>query len=603
MAEIMPEIKGFIGNALAYLNSYFKNSMKINETDLSEVYPYIFKDYGSVDISYKEGDVFDYLGVLYESLVPINIKKDLGQFYTREDAVIKMMVDAVDVLSGKILEPSCGSGLFLVKIMEKIVSELKGKNVHAEEILDYICDNIHANDIDSNALIITEINMLAALLPLIISARKENPNYVMKPLKITCVDFTKKNVFKKEYSLIIGNPPFVTMYGKRSRNMTEEKRAYFNTFDFVQNKKGNNKFNISMFFIENGLKLLKRGGHLSFILDITFFETAFIDIRKYIVENYYINSLTTGLQEFEGVASGQLVIDIINLQAFNKNIKLIDYVTKEMKSVSQSTWNNSKNKYKFNTPLNEMQQAINSKIVRYDRLEKYFPKKSLRTCCALTGKTEEFVVNPSEEKKCITFPYIEGSKGLKGKFFTPTSDRYIKYDYELQLKLSDEFKVELEALGVKNKKRVTLGDKEAYLSPKIFIRQSATEIIATYCSEPYAANNSIYILTTKENTEESINMLKYTCGLLNSDLITFYCRINRIIRAEKGKTPQIKISDLKNVRINVDNDYFDSIIDLVEKLLASPEDKQLYQKLNSLVYDIYNIDKRERAFITEYLMA
>ena len=78
--------------------------------------------------------------------------------------------------------------------------------------------------------------MLAALLPLIICAKRENPDYIMKPLKISCIDFVKKDAFKTEYSLIIGNPPFVTMYGKRSRNMTEEKRAYFNTFDFVQNK-------------------------------------------------------------------------------------------------------------------------------------------------------------------------------------------------------------------------------------------------------------------------------------------------------------------------------------------------------------------------------
>ena len=603
MAESMLEMKDFIGKALFYLNSYFAKHMNVNGVELSQVYPYIFKKNELVEVSCADKGIFDYLGILYESLVPINIKKDLGQFYTRQDTVIQMMINSTDVLSGKILEPSCGSGNFLVKIIERIISELKAKDVPAEEILDYICDNIYANDNDRNALVIAEINMLAALLPLIICAKRENPDYIMKPLKISCIDFVKKDAFKTEYSLIIGNPPFVTMYGKRSRNMTEEKRAYFNTFDFVQNKKGNNKFNIAMFFIENGLKLLEKGGHLIFILDIAFLETAFVDIRKYIVENYYINSMVMGLQEFEGVASGQLIIDIANLQFANKRIKLIEYETKEKRAVSQSIWNNAKNKYKFSIPLNEMQQAINSKIVKYDELEKFFPQKSLRTCCALTGKTEEFIVNPSDEKRCITFPYIEGSKGLRGKFFPPTPDRYIKYDYELQLKLSNEFKEELAILGVKNKKRVTLGDKDAYLAPKIFIRQSATEIIATYCSEPYAANNSIYILTTKERTEASIDMLKYTCGLLNSDLITFYCRINKIIRAEKGKTPQIRISDLKNIRINVDHDYFNTVVNLVEKLLISPKDQQLYQKLNLLVYKIYNIDERERKFITEYLMA
>ena len=135
--------------------------------------------------------------------------------------------------------------------MEKIVLELKEKDACPEDILEYICDNVHANDIDNNAVAITEINMLASLLPLIIDAKRNNPGFVMRPLKISNLDFVRKNILKKEYSLIIGNPPFVTMYGKRSRNMTEEKRAYFNTFDFVQNKKGNNKFNISMFFIEN----------------------------------------------------------------------------------------------------------------------------------------------------------------------------------------------------------------------------------------------------------------------------------------------------------------------------------------------------------------
>lgn len=600
----MEKISRFIGNAIAYLDLCFKKNIKEREIGLTDVYPYINRQYNmketSIDTDMKKED---YLGILYEEQVPDNIKKDLGQFYTREDAVIEMMIDSIDVLSGKILEPSCGSGLFLVKIIKKIVIKLQENNMCAEDILNYISCNIYANDSDINAVMITEINILALLLPLIIQAKKDNPRYIMKPLNLTCKDFVKKDIFKREYSVVIGNPPFVTMYGKRSRNMTEDKRAYFNTFDFVQNKKGNNKFNISMFFIENSLKLLKQGGQLVFILDIAFLGTPFVDLRKYIVENYYINSLTTGLQEFEGVSSGQLVLDISNVKRLNDNIRFINYETKEIKTVSQEIWDDETTHYKFNPPLNEMQQMINSKIIQYDGLDKFFPKKSLRTCCALTGRTEEFIVNPEEKTMCTIFPYIEGAKGLKGKFFTPTPERYIKYDYDLQLKLSDEFKRELETQGVKNKKRVTLGDKEAYLAPKIFIRQSAKEIIATYCNEPYAANNSIYILTTKENTPESVDMLKYTCGLLNSDLITFYCRINNIIRAEKGKVPQIKISDLKNIKINVNIQFFREMIDIVEKLLVTPEDNWLFKKMNSLVYQIYDINKQEQTYISEYLMS
>ena len=111
----MAEIDGFIGNAVTYLDSYFKKNIESQEIDLFQVYPYIRK-YSMMEMpGCIEEDVFDYLGVLYESQVPNDVKKDLGQFYTREDAVIEMMVNSIDVLSGKILEPSCGSGLFLVK--------------------------------------------------------------------------------------------------------------------------------------------------------------------------------------------------------------------------------------------------------------------------------------------------------------------------------------------------------------------------------------------------------------------------------------------------------------------------------------------------------
>lgn len=595
------DINDFISKAKNCLAINFADSFNEHNISIKDVYPYIFKEHNIFDENIEGKDLQDYIGKLYESLIPTNIKKDLGQFYTRDNNVINTMLSKLDLLDGKILEPSCGSGNFLVKIVLHIIESLKLKGYTAEEILNYICDNIYGNDKDLIAIEITEINILTVLVPLMAEAKKKDKDFIMKRIHLTNYSFEQKDVFKAEFSVVIGNPPYVTMYGKRSRNMTEEKRAYFNTFDFVQNKKGNNKFNMSMFFIENGLKALKENGKLVYILDISFFETAYVDMRKYIVENYYINSLTVGLQEFENVASGQIILDVSNTREYNKEIKIIDYATLTENKISQVLWDDKKNKYKYFSPLNNMEQTIIEKISKCKRLDYYYPGKALRTCCALTGKTDEFIVNPREEHTHVIFPYIEGSKGLKGKFNKPTPQRYIKYDYDLQLKLSDEFKDELEKLGVKNKKRVTLGDKDAYLSPKIFIRQSANEIIATYCDEPYAANNSIYILTNKTNNNESNEMLMYTCGLLNSDLITFYCRVKKIIRSEKGKTPQIKTSDLKDIRIKKADQYYNSVIIIVKQLLDNPTQKHLLEELNRIVYQIYNLEEKEIQYIKDYL--
>ena len=600
------QIHNFIINSIQLINIQLQKLTGQNSITLSNVYPLSFTTtFKESNIPYIDSsdNLFDALGKLYESTLPKNLRKDLGQFYTRDDTLINQMVSDSELFKGLILEPSCGSGLFMVHIANRIAAIMKKAGNTSEEILTYIQKNLYGNDNDLLALQITEINLLTTLLPLIADALNTNPSFKLNKLNLTSFDFTQRDVFSKKFSLVIGNPPFVTMYGKRSRNMTEEKRAYFNTFDFVQNKNGNNKFNMSMFFVENGLKQLEPNGQLIFILDIAFFETAYIDLRKYIIENYYINSITKGLQAFEDVASGQIIINISNRKASNDSVIFKDIENDISCQINQSIWNDSKNKYKIFIPLSHLAKDINDKVLKYPRLDTYYPGKALRTCCALTGKTEEFVVNPLVEKNHLVFPYIEGSKGLKGKFGELTPTCHIKYDYELQLAISEEFKKELELAGVKNKKRVTLGDKDAYLSPKIFIRQSATEIIATYTEEPFAANNSIYILSNKSDTEQDIDMLKYVCGVLNSELITYFCRINKIIRVEKGKTPQIKTSDLKEIRICISDEYYYQIIDLVEKLLECHENPTYYNTLNNYIYSIYNITPEEQEFIKTYLYA
>lgn len=539
------------------------------------------------------------MGNLYQKNVSLKNKKDYGQFYTTNRDIIAEMLKDIDVLSGKILEPSCGSGVFLIEICSIISEKLKIKGKDSNYILNYIVDNVYANDNDEIALKICEINLISTLFPLIIDAYKQNNNFKLNKLNLKCKDFILKEQFKTKFSVIIGNPPYITLYGKRSRNMNETKRKYYNTFDFVQNKQGNNKFNVSMFFIENALKLLKPNGVLIYILDISFFETAYIDIRKYIVENFCIDSMLYNLSEFKNVASGQIILKISNKDVKNNVVYLLDYESKQEKFIKQQEWNDYENDYKFFIPLENIQLKIINKIEKHKTLEYYFPNKSLRTCCALTGKTEDFIAE--KDSQHITFPYIEGSKGLTGKFAVPITTRKIKYDYNLQLKISNEFKKELELKGVKNKKRVTLGDKEAYQSPKIFIRQSANEIITTYSEEPYAANNSIYILTNKKQDFKSKQFLKYVCGILNSDLITYYSRIKKIIRTAKGKTPQIKTSDLKKVCISVDKDNYNYIIKLVDGLLKKPNCTKLNAELNNTVFNIYGINNDEIKYITKEL--
>lgn len=598
MSEFQIKVEEFLIKSKKYLASYFYMNNR-HGVQLCKVYPYIFDDVNVEKIECLS--LYEKIEFYYDDILPTNLRKDYGRFYTKDDNVIKAIIEKLDLLSGKILEPSCGSGLFLVAITKNIINQLENKR-NSAEILNYIIENIYGNDVDINACKLAEINLLTCIMPLLINSVNENCNFKINRFNISNEDFITNGLKFKKFSIVVGNPPYVTMYGKRSRNMSEEKRIYYNTFDFVQNKNGNNKFNLAMFFVENGLKALKEKGKLIYILDISFFETAFIDLRKYLLENYYISSITAGLQEFEGVASGQLMLDIKNIKEINEEVQWIDYGSNNITKVNQLVWLSDAPKYRIIKPLDDLQEQICNKINQYPSLEFYYPSKCLRTCCALTGKTEEFIVDPKIEKEHLVFPYLEGSKGLSKKFGNLTSTCHIKYDYDLQIKLSNEFKAQLEVLGVKNKKRVTLGDKDVYLAPKLFIRQSATELIVTYTDKPFASNNSMYILSTKSYDISEINMLKYTCALLNSDLLTYYARINKIIRMEKGKTPQIKISDLKGIRLNINKEYYRTIIDLVDMIYANSKDyDSILERINDIVYKIYEIDNDEQVYINEYL--
>lgn len=99
---------------------------------------------------------------------------------------------------------------------------------------------------------------------------------------------------------------------------------------------------------------------------------------------------------------------------------------------------------------------------------------------------------------------------------------------------------------------------------------------------------------------KSVCFLLYLCGLLNSELLSYYAKINKIIRTGKGKTPQIKISDLKKLPININGKYYTDVIDCVKKLLIE-KDRKTYFELNSLVYKIYDISNEEIDAVREYL--
>ncbi len=523
------------------------------------------------------------------------------------DTILDSIIDDSIIFSKTFLEPSCGHGIFIIKLI------LKAFSINDDEklIANFIENNLYFADIDQKMLEEVEKNILELYFCLF------NNNYTGK-FNSYCVDFTrmmdddfsieKDTIFTlyNKIDYLIGNPPYISLYGRRDKKNNEEQREYYlkHYRQFPSTLK-NGKINFVMLFIEHSLKFLKTNGKLSFIIDLAFFETAYMHCRKFIVENYTINSLIYNFRHFDNVGSGQIILEICNTLPINNTVKVTDYQNETTTYIEQESWNRSDDEYKFRISHCKNSDEIIEKIFakKDPTLKQLYPHKNLRTCAMLLDMEEQFVKKvPATTLK--SYPYYRGSSGLKYKYSKFHYEKFFYYDKALQDEINDKLKEELTLKGIKNKKRIGMGEIEVYDNPKLYIRQSAKELIASYDHNPSAANNSLYVFTLRDNSQESINTLKYLCGLINSILYTFFAQQRRIIRYNQGKQPQIKVSDLYQLHIPQSKVLENKIVDIVNRIYNDYSSaQQLKNAIDKLVYEYYGITVEEQNLIAESIQS
>lgn len=405
------------------------------------------------------------------------------------------------------------------------------------------------------------------------------------------------------FDYVIGNPPYVTLYGRRDKKENEEQRInYLNNYNQFPSSVKNGKLNLVMLFIEHSLDFLKDNGKLSFIIDVSFFETAYEFTRKYLLDNTTIIELQVNIKDFD-VASGQVIIKLSKSKSSNNKVQIIDHKTQNNYLVEQSSWYTKNDEYKFRYNGCSVSKEILDKVEgKKDKMIlQLYPNKNLRTCVMLLDMEDRFTfIDKGSRQENLLYPYYQGSKSLSEKYSKLEFKKYFFYDKVLQDSINDELKIELEKQGVKNKKRLGLGETIIYDNPKLFIRQSAKEIIATIDLGKSSANNSLYVFSLRDNSEKTIDFLYFLCGYLNTDFITYYAQQMNIIRFSQGKQPQIKIGDLGTIYIPNDIKLQNEISKLCKEIYTNFDSKNsIKTQINNLVYSYYELSELEISNIEE----
>ena len=112
--------------------------------------------------SLKPEVVKDLLKELYQGLLSKGIRHNLGEYYT-PDWLAEFTIERSRYKVGnKVLDPSCGSGTFLVLLINQTIEELKG-SLSPAELINHITSHIYGFDLNPLAVIAARTNYLIAI--------------------------------------------------------------------------------------------------------------------------------------------------------------------------------------------------------------------------------------------------------------------------------------------------------------------------------------------------------------------------------------------------------------------------------------------------------
>ena len=268
--------------------------------------------------------------LLVESLTPFMIKGSNAEDYetiqwrkkSGELEAWEVYRDRIRTL--RIVDPACGSGVFLVmafdylkaelhRVNRKIV-ELRPKATYDSGLFDFMPDseiltnNLFGVDVNSESVEIAKLSLWVK------TARKGkaldslDKNILVGDSLIEDSSFAylehgfswKKSfpdVFKEGgFDIVLGNPPYVRM------ELIKGMKPYLETrYEVVSDRA-----DLYCYFYERGLRLLKPGGRLGYISSNTFFKTGSgQNLREYLLREATIESVVDfgDLQIFEGVTT------------------------------------------------------------------------------------------------------------------------------------------------------------------------------------------------------------------------------------------------------------------------------------------------------------
>ena len=561
------------------------------------------------------GKIYEqYLGhILKYGLEEFDSKRDLeGIYFTRKYLVDYMTNISMeyhlrtgrDISNIKVLDPSCGSGSFLVDIYEKIENYYsKKKKLNYEKKCEIATKYIAGVDLDIRAIEIARLNLYFKLLeknkklPILDNIKEGNSVIETgikedKPFKWNS-EF-KDILSKGGFDMVIGNPPYINAI-KLSKIYGKQIKEYWkNRYDAARGT-----YDIYILFFEQALNICKENGLVCFITPNKYLSSSYGKaLRNLIASNYKLVRILdlSRVKVFED-PSVYPIVTIIQKTKHTKDYKIITerFFSEDMRK---------KTVYLVSSKLLKLFPdyiwgnllSNNMKLI-----EKIFGQNVPLNKIAKVNATS--TVSEADEY----FKHISDKKGGQPLISTGTIDRY-STTYGIKEFSSKGKKLIRPLLDLS---KVKESRKKLYKQPKIIIAKLASKIEAFLDQDgSYASIN-----TNCVHSPSKTFSLEFLTGILNSKLMSFfYLEIFSGLRMAQGffqfQSPQLRILPIAKPSKR----EHEKITKLVKKIIAlntklkntqtkesiEKEIKRLDLQIDKLVYKLYDLTENEMKIIEDY---
>lgn len=377
------------------------------------------------------------------------------------------------------------------------------------------------------------------------------------------------------FDIVIGNPPY-------GANIDDLISVYEK--EYPATSKGYK--DIYKYFFDQGLRLLRNNGILSYITPSTYLrQPRYGDVRRVLLKYNILQILDLGEDIFEE-AVVPVAVSVLKKESNGKDVNFADlrefitedniaYILSNIKfaTIPQEYWQNTSNNSFVEEFINN-----NSSVVTLDTILNFkdagINYQRVKVGLSQKGKSDlsSRLLYEGEKESDEHIMFWKGAD-IDSYYISDSTDRFVRPNIPLA-----------------SNERVVLNSDYFAISPKLIWRQTAPCPICAIDYNGIWFGRSIQGGTLKPEYASKLSY-EYICGILNSNYIRE--KYEQAVRESGRVFPQVKLEKLKPLPIMIaEPDTMHKIEELVRSIISSKnanvDSSLLEQELNDLVNELYS---------------